>query len=629
MRDIRLLKLTLRSFKGLGADPKDPTGPAPFVLEPLGRDVTVRGDNATGKTTLLDAYLWLLTGKDSAGRQDCSVKTLGAESAEHAVEALLDVDGVEATLSRTYKEKWVRRRGAPSAELQGHATSYQVDGVPMKQKEWDARLAELLPEQTWLLSVPGAFAALHWQERRNILLGLTGDLSTADVIASTPDLEYLAEAIGKRTPDEHRRVAGRNRKAANLLLTQIPARVDEITRQLAPLADLDRAGLESSLAEVEADLADARAGIDEGGARKRAALETRRLDLADRIMSELRAADRARGEAIRVAKADLARAQMAERSSLSAGSADMRLASVCLDRAAALRVEYSAAAAPVDDIPGTCTCAACGDVHAVAPDRLEAARAAASLARAERLKEIQRRGRAAMDEAGGFRDAADAAKGDAHRHADKSLAAEERLKAALAPTPEHIPLHDEVDPIAAEIAALDAATPEPPDTAAVEARGDGIRADLARLDGAAALRVRLAELADERKRAGAALEQAEHELDLLDRFASAQAEVTEARVNGLFGLVKFRLWRPQINGGVDQCCDILVDGVPAGAGLNNGAEINAGLDVIRTLGQHWGVKVPVFVDNSEGVTRLPDIGSQMIRLAVVEGVDPMTVSYGE
>jgi hypothetical protein len=49
---------------------------------------------------------------------------------------------------------------------------------------------------------------------------------------------------------------------------------------------------------------------------------------------------------------------------------------------------------------------------------------------------------------------------------------------------------------------------------------------------------------------------------------------------------------------------------------NNAARINAGLEIIGVLSKHWGLSMPVCVDNAESVTRLIDMDTQVIRLVV-------------
>ena len=110
---MKLLWMEIENFKGL----------AHFRLDLGGKSATVYGANATGKTTLADAFTWLVLGKDAAGRADFAVKPLGpdgqplARGVETSVRASLELeDGATTTLRRTYSEKWERRRGAAQAE---------------------------------------------------------------------------------------------------------------------------------------------------------------------------------------------------------------------------------------------------------------------------------------------------------------------------------------------------------------------------------------------------------------------------------------------------------------------------------------------------------------------------------
>jgi len=55
---MKILDLTLHNFKGIRF----------FNLNTNGQDTNIYGDNATGKTTLADAFMWLLFNKDSLNR---------------------------------------------------------------------------------------------------------------------------------------------------------------------------------------------------------------------------------------------------------------------------------------------------------------------------------------------------------------------------------------------------------------------------------------------------------------------------------------------------------------------------------------------------------------------------------
>ena len=89
----------------------------------------------------------------------------------------------------------------------------------------------------------------------------------------------------------------------------------------------------------------------------------------------------------------------------------------------------------------------------------------------------------------------------------------------------------------------------------------------------------------------------------------------ENAINSKFELVKFRLFDTQINGGLIECCDTLVNGVPY-TDVNNAHKILAGLDIINTLIKHYNRSAPIFIDNRESINEIDYIGTQIISLVV-------------
>ena len=127
---------------------------------------------------------------------------------------------------------------------------------------------------------------------------------------------------------------------------------------------------------------------------------------------------------------------------------------------------------------------------------------------------------------------------------------------------------------------------------------------------------RLNELSAKEKVLSAQYETLERELDLINRFTLAKVKMLEKRINKQFALAKFKLFDQQVNGEIIPCCETLYDGVPYNTSLNNGARINVGLDIIKTMSHYYGVTAPIFCDNAEAVTELLDTGGQQIRLYV-------------
>ncbi|MEI7962160.1 MAG: ATP-binding protein, partial [archaeon] len=117
MKTVILKKLTLTNFKGVKQKEIN-----------FNEQITsIFGDNETGKTTLFDAFSWLLTGKDSFDRQDFSIKTVTPDGSpihhlSHEVVGEFIIEGNDVELKRCFKEKWVKKRGELTETFQGHET---------------------------------------------------------------------------------------------------------------------------------------------------------------------------------------------------------------------------------------------------------------------------------------------------------------------------------------------------------------------------------------------------------------------------------------------------------------------------------------------------------------------------
>ena len=90
-------------------------------------------------------------------------------------------------------------------------------------------------------------------------------------------------------------------------------------------------------------------------------------------------------------------------------------------------------------------------------------------------------------------------------------------------------------------------------------------------------------------------------------------------INSKFKTVRWKLFETQLNGGLKECCECTVNGVPYST-LNNGHRIIAGLDIICSLSELYDVTAPIFCDNAESVNEfnLPEMDAQMILLSVSE-----------
>ena len=133
-------------------------------------------------------------------------------------------------------------------------------------------------------------------------------------------------------------------------------------------------------------------------------------------------------------------------------------------------------------------------------------------------------------------------------------------------------------------------------------------------------RKRVGELKQELKHAAEQMEYIEHGIHLCEEFVRTKARMVTDSINEHFKFIRFRLFRNQINGGLREVCEPMVED-KAGEWVeyrsaNYAAQVNAKLDIVSTLGKHYGVHLPIVMDQGESVTEPLAVDEQLIRLIV-------------
>lgn len=622
--EIKLNKLVLQNFMGI----RD------FSLDLHGENATVLGVNGAGKSTLFSAFTYVLFGKDSQSRADFALKTLDAAGQEihnlcHSVEGVLDIDGRPITLKKELKEKWTKKRGSPKADFTGHTTSHFVDGVPVTQREYQDKIASIIEEDTFkLLTSPSYFNSLHWAKRREILLQVCGDVADDDVIKSDILLASLPEILNGRSLDDHRKVIAAKRKEINDRLKELPSRIDELTKTLATIPTEGRSSIETRILELEQEIRTK--SEDTTGA----SLRKEKAELEARLQEARNALEKARREAVLDGTKQVNALEDREKQlkrDLQEVTIDRLNLSSTIDRNTKemdrLRDEYKETSA--QEFKGATACPACG--QNLPEDQVQAAREKHNTAKAGKLADINARGKKlkAANEENGVKESAlkgkkatleaditdlDTKLKDAQTLKDKALqdaGAKEKesiatLEADLASLKEKI---------AANI---------PPDTALLEAQVKIERAKIAQMDAAVTTEKRIQDLGIEEKKLAAEYEELERQMNLMDRFEMNRANLIESKVAGKFQIVNFKLFKKNINGGVEPCCETTVNGVPWDS-INTGGQILGGLDIVQTLQNHYGIKAPCWLDHKESLTSTPEVDFQLISLVADEKYDTLTV----
>jgi exonuclease SbcC len=269
---IELLKLILINFKGI----RD--------LAIIFKHVTgIWGADEAGKTTVLDAFLWLLFGKDSTGRADFQAKTLDSRGKEipkieHEVSAEMEVNGERVALRRVLREKWTKKRGSAESEFTGNETLYYWNDVPLKESEYQKKIDDMIKEGLFkLITSPFYFNSLKWQQRREALMRMAGEITNDEIAAGDTAFHDLIKSLGKKTIEEYKKEIAAKKKLLKDSIETIPTRIDEANRSLPD--PVDYAAIEKQLKELEEQLRVIDAGLQNEA---EAAKEANRI-IADKI----------------------------------------------------------------------------------------------------------------------------------------------------------------------------------------------------------------------------------------------------------------------------------------------------------------------------------------------------------
>lgn len=642
---MKLISLTLQNFKGIKG----------FILDADGQNSNVFGNNGTGKSTLFDAFTWLLFGKNSRDEKDFGIKTLDANGnviprIEHRVSAVIEHNGQKLQLTRIYKERWRKQRGAAEAVMVGNTTEYAYGPVgaatPINASEYARVINNLIDEKIFkLITDPLYFnERLSWQERRQLLMQICGDITDEDIVKSNAELEEVLQLAAGRSIDETKKGVRAAIRETKKKKDEIGPRIDECRKGLADinLAAVDDARIDVKM--VPGQIEALRKKKLEESSMDQSVKDRERLAEVNAKILELKAA---RHDVYQKTVYDLMEKEI-EASRVVAKEQDALDALQA--KRTAMRADAERFTQSINDLrndfktvfgkaftstPIETVCPTCG--QALPTDRIERAKSAMAeqeasfnFEKAERLKAINIEGKekkqkleetaASLTELEGkieastqrleqLKDVLTAIKEDKATQKEPAPSEEEvRLVQEAMILKSHIehPVENtENAQIDEQIAALK------------EKLGDA-QIIITKADNNNALNARIGELLKSEHELSEHLIDLEHQLYLCEQFTRTKTDLVSERLAEKIPTVQFIMFRPNVtNEGIEECCETSYHGVPY-KDLNTGARINVGLEIIKALISKYEVTAPIFVDNAESVTELNSVPTQLIRLVVSE-----------
>ena len=649
----------------------------------------ISGQNAVGKTTIFDAFTWLLFNKNSSGEEKFNVRPLNegiqVDNVEIKVSAILDVDGKEVELSKTQKQNWVKKRGTDTAVLQGNVNSFEIDGYPKSEADFKAYVSELAQSEEMfkMLTNPQYFSSLKWKDQRDILMKLVSEVS--DVELAQTDAKYaplLSELEKAPSTDDIRAKFSKALNEWKKKQAEIPVRIDEAMKSKVDIdvaeQELAKTDLETKIADIDAKIKDSDGVMMELG-REEMQLQFDMSGMEQTMNRELSNKRSIMDAELRDCKNELEHfAVTISLKEKQISDNEKTITDADAERKKLGEQYNSEKAKAFDETPylfdeskwifdeSTTVCSLCG--QKLPADKIEQLKAdfeeRKTKAKADAKRKLndsksdfitQKESNLEEIKADGFAtknliEELTQKNADLQMEIDSlkkqeqgTFTNKEELCKLLSEIPEeadysqneeYVKLKTEHDKILADIAKLESegadkvVTDLKAEKTNLQAQLDEVNKVIAQAANNIMIDDRIETLHDEQKEIGQKVADQEQMLYLLEEFIRFKLDKVSESINSHFKTVNFKLFEMQLNGGMKDCCECTVNGVPYST-LNSGHRIVAGLDIIRSLSELYGVSVPIFVDNAESLNEfnVPDMDAQLILLSVsadkqlkVEGV---------
>lgn len=620
-------KLVLSNFKGQNTS---------FELS---INTVILGANGSGKTTQYDAFLWLLFGKDSQGRKDYNIKPrhldgTEAQQTDVSVYGEFDINNQTISLKRIFREKWETKKGEETARFTGNESVFEIDSVACNATNFKKQIDAIINEDQFrLITSTSFFNNMKWQDRKTMLLKMAGEPTREEIAGGDPSLTaFLQSAMGKDLEQFRKEVAAK-KKPIKEQKDVIPSKIEENKRGII---EKDWISIESNISTRRQEIRDLETQITNEGERlEEANKET--LSRSSAIQNDITKLSSQKFTIEQKHKDTFQRDTEAQKNiknkiayeinNLQSRQAEIgksisqkqplveskgKEKAILLERYTAIQQGRE-----TDKI-----CPACGqDV----PEELFAKKISDLLASVNQI------GLSLKTETDNLNKEILQLTNEKAEIPKKIEELQSQLS-SLPPIKHYVSTCQEDAEYKSTVKLLEEkkemldmlaeSFQKPNDLSAVKEKITGLRKEVDDLN----QELYQKKTVEDKKQRNQSLE-AEYKrlseeyanLEKLeiasDRFNKNRTTMMEDKINSLFSLVKWMMYKPQINGGEEEFWECSIDGVPYSS-LNTAGQINASLDVINTFNRVYNYSAPIFIDGRESVTEIIPVNAQTISLVV-------------
>jgi DNA repair protein SbcC/Rad50 len=639
--NLKLIRISIANFKGIQN----------LVIDFGGENTCIYGANATGKTTIVDAYLWCLFGKNHKGESSFNIKPLEngkiKHKVENEVELILSLNDIHIAVKKIQKENWVRKRNSEIEELKGNEIAYYIDNVPRSAGEYKNQIDAFIKESIFkVLSNPEYFnTVLTWEQRREVITRIAGDITNAEVSLQSDDfIKLMSELNGKSLSDKKKEITNLKAKLKDDA-SNIPARIDECLRKMPEICDEEQTNIliaanNENINQIDDIIKNKSKLYDE--------IHKHNATINSEISSKIQEIEKAKQAffaqvRLNVEKSNegyylqqqllinLQRTISQLQSEIQYLQNTINTNTRELEQLGNKFDEIDKNVPTFDDNMFSCpTCKRPFDETDVNEKKKEIV-ASFNLNKANELKSINEKGQALK---------ADLQKNTAELKLKKDLllAQQEELlqksnnnsklivftpdEETFRKTEDYTRLTIEIEFLKTEIKTITEINTD--DITEIQKQKtiyfqeiDKLKAKLLNNQNATSIKNRVEELNDQLLLINQQIADLEKTESIINRFVKTKISMVEEKVNKMFTYVKFKMYNILINGNEEPTCEALINGVPYNS-ANAAAQKNAGIDIINTLSDYYHLSCPIFLDNAESTNQFIKSRGQTIKLYVIE-----------
>lgn len=250
----------------------------------FGQTNEIRGRNKEGKSSIMNAFLWLITGYDEMDRAnyqifDNTVEQTYDNAKPASVEAVLDIDGYEYTFKKTAKQGWSRPRGKSEYERKGTDDyTFYTDGIEVSATQYKSQIESLLApiDKLKIMLNLRYFLMLDWKEMRKKLEAMVGEIASSDFKG---DYGIIMQELIKHTPDELKSLYKSQMKPIKASIDSLPVTIETMQNNLPNLTEVEKA--RKAIDEAKQQIADIDEKIIGAGDFAKPYIDKRNAELAE------------------------------------------------------------------------------------------------------------------------------------------------------------------------------------------------------------------------------------------------------------------------------------------------------------------------------------------------------------